>query len=77
MGESAEETDDAELYRINLACGKWLGFMVITFLDVDLCGYFVWTFIDNFEWVFRLLLFIRPVTLPFRDSRRTIKRSGH
>ncbi len=44
---------------------------------VDLRGYFVWTFIDNFEWAFGYSRPFGLVHCDFETQERTIKRSGH
>jgi beta-glucosidase len=44
---------------------------------VDLRGYFIWTFIDNFEWAFGYSRPFGLVHCDFETQKRTIKKSGH
>lgn len=44
---------------------------------VDLRGYFVWTFIDNFEWASGFSKRFGLVRCDFATQQRTIKQSGH
>ena len=53
------------------ACHRGLG------QGADLRGYFLWTFMDNFEWGFGYSKRFGIVRVDFDTQERTIKKSGH
>jgi beta-glucosidase len=69
---SIQDTDRVEFLRIHLRmCHKALS------QGVNLKGYYVWSFMDNFEWAFGYSKRFGMVRVDYDTQKRTVKESGY
>jgi beta-glucosidase len=71
-GEVLEDPDRVEFLRAYLR-----GAAAALAHGVPLKGYFVWSFLDNFEWAHGYAMRFGIVHIDFATQRRTLKRSAH